>query len=307
MGLSGHFWTLAGSLVRGQPPWTPWETRLQDPVSGEVRLTGRLSRVAGARSIVIVVHGLGGTPHTPYANRAATACLEAGASCLRLALRGADLEGTDFYHAGLTRDLVAAMESPEVAAHDRVHVLGYSLGGHVTLRLAAEDCGVSLRSVAAICPPLDLATSSEAFDEAVAWAYRKYVLDSLKRLYAEIARRAPVPTPVERIRRVRGLREWDLLTVVPRHGFAGVAEYHASQSAGPRLEHLRVPALIVAADDDPVVLERTVAPWLADELPLLTVHWSRGGGHVSLPWRLDLGEGTRRGVEPQAVSWLLAR
>ncbi len=293
--------------MRGQPAWEPWETQLSDPVAGRVRLSGRLSRVSGARSLVLVVHGLGGTPFTAYSNRAASACVAAGASCLRLALRGADREGTDFYHAGLTHDLVAALESPEVAGHERVHVLGYSLGGHVTLRLASEAGGSALRSVAAVCPPLDLATSSKAFDEEVSWAYRKYVLDSLKDLYAEVARRAPVPTPVERIRRVRGLREWDELTVVPRHRFESVAQYHASQSAGPRLRQLRVPALIVTADEDPVVPAAGVRPWLEGAGPAVTVHRSRRGGHVGLPWGLDLGQVAPRGLEPQVVSWLLDR
>lgn len=307
MGIRGHFWTLASSLRRGQPAWEAWETRLSDPVAGEVRLTGRLSRVEGARSIVVVVHGLGGTPFTPYSNRAAAACVRAGASCLRLALRGADREGTDFYHAGLTRDLVAALESPAVAAHERVHFLGYSLGGHVTLRLASEEAGRRLRSVAAVCPPLDLATSSRAFDEDVSWAYRRYVIDSLKELYAEIAKRAPVPTPVERIRRIRGLREWDALTVVPRHGFESVEQYHASQSAAARLGQLQVPTLIVAAGEDPVVPAGVVRPHLDAAGPALTVHWSLRGGHVGLPWGLDLGQAAPLGVEPQTVAWLLSR
>ena len=84
----------------------------------------------------LVVHGLGSEIDAPYVVAAAQAAEARGLSCLRLYLRGADRKGEDFYHAGLTADLHAALASPTLASYDRVFVLGYSLGGHVTLRYA---------------------------------------------------------------------------------------------------------------------------------------------------------------------------
>ena len=95
-------------------------------------------------------------PESRYARVGAGEALAAGMSCLRLNLRGADLEGEDFYHAGLTADLHAALADPALERYERVHLLGYSLGGHVVLRWATESGDARVRSVAAICPPLDL-------------------------------------------------------------------------------------------------------------------------------------------------------
>ena len=61
----------------------------------------------------------------------------------------ADGRGEDFYHAGLTVDLEAAIASPELARYQRILILGYSLGGHVVLRYAANPNG-SVADIAAV-------------------------------------------------------------------------------------------------------------------------------------------------------------
>ena len=91
---------------------------------GSVRLTGRLTLEPGASGIVVIVHGMGGRTTSHYCLRAAAAARRAGFSSLRLSLRGSDREGEDFYHAGLTADLRAALTSPAVARHERVFILG---------------------------------------------------------------------------------------------------------------------------------------------------------------------------------------
>ena len=60
-------------------------------------------------TIVIIVHGLGGSATSYYARKAAVAAAEAGLDSLRLNLRGADRGGGDYYHAGLIEDLAAAI------------------------------------------------------------------------------------------------------------------------------------------------------------------------------------------------------
>ena len=64
---------------------------------------------------LLIVHGLGGSAKSPYTAKAAHAAAAAGLSSLRLNLRGADLLGEDYYHAGMTADLAAAIASPELA------------------------------------------------------------------------------------------------------------------------------------------------------------------------------------------------
>src|SRR6185436_15956713 len=132
--LLSHLWTLGPRLAHAvRPPRVPdslpWETVVQDPQVGPVRLTGRLRELPGDE-LLVLVHGLGGSSTSVYMLQGAEAAEAAGLSCLRVNLRGADRLGEDFYHAGLTADLHGAVASPEVARYRRIYVLGYSLGGH---------------------------------------------------------------------------------------------------------------------------------------------------------------------------------
>lgn len=99
------------------------------------------------------------------------------------------------------------------------------------------------------------------------------------------------------------MREWDRLAVVPRHGFCSVDDYYATQSVGPRLRALALPALIVSTTGDPMVPASTLAPHLRDLPAHVAVHWVPGG-HVGFRPGLDLGLGDRPGLERQILAWL---
>ena len=307
--LTGHLWTIAPRLrhaVRplGCPESRPWETVADDPRAGPVRLTGRLREVPGSEEALLLVHGLGGSIDSHYMPRGAAAAEAAGLSCLRLNLRGSDRLGEDYYHAGLTADLHAALASPELARYRRLYVIGYSMGGHVVLRFATEPGDPRVGAVAAVCAPVDLARSQQEIDSPFLGIYRKYLLINLKSLYAAVAVRRPVPFPVDRLDEIRTFLQFDDRIIAPRHGFTGAADYYARMSVAPRLGELRVPALLLNSELDPMVPARSVRPALEGSSPRLRVAWLRGGGHVAFPRGLDAGLGEGAGVDAQVIGWL---
>lgn len=308
-GMLGHLWTIGPNLrhrlaPRVAPPSEPWSTTLHDPKIGDVRLTGALARVPEARGLVVLVHGLGGALDSQYLVKAARAAADAGLDSLRLALRGADRAGEDFYHAGLVEDLQAALRSPALADYRTIFVIGFSLGGHMVLRWAHAPSDPRVRAVASVCAPLDLAAGCAAIDRPGAGLYRSHVLSGLREIYVAVAARRPVPTPVTVVAGIRTIREWDRLVVVPRHGFCSVDDYYDSQSAAPRLRGLELPTLIVAATGDPMVPAATVAPALR-ELPRHVLARWVPGGHVGFAGGVDLGLGDRPGLERQIFAWML--
>jgi uncharacterized protein len=302
--LHGHFWTIAPRLRHGfrpvEPPEPrPFRTTVTDPVTGEIPVTGLLREVPGSDELLLLVHGLGGGTGSHYMLRASLAAEAAGLSCLRINLRGCDRESGDFYHAGLTADLHAALASEELARYRRVYALGYSLGGHVALRLATEPGDPRLAAAAGICAPLDLALSQQEIDAPAVWVYRRYLLSSLNTIYAAVAARRPVPLPVEEALRIRTIREWDDRIVAPRHGFLDAGDYYVRASVAPRLSDLRVPALLLNVETDPMVPARAVRTALAGRPSPLEVRWLSKGGHVAFPPEL--------GVDAQVIDWLRGR
>ena len=312
MTLASHLWTIAPRLAAmARPPLPPpgrrWRGSLHDRRLGEVELSGALSVPPGARHLLLLVHGLGGSAESPYLVKAARAAHEVGLASLRLNLRGSDRRGDDYYHAGLTEDLAAALASPDLAPFAAIALVGFSLGGHLALRYLTGQVEERVVAAAAVCAPLDLARGADEIDRPGRWLYRRYLLNHLFEIYERVAARREVPAPLARVRRARGLREFDGLVIAPRFGFADADDYYRRASVGPHLARLARPALLVLARHDPMVPAASVDSWLAARPPALTVRWSERGGHVGFPADLDLGLGGPPGLLAQLLAWLRPR
>src|SRR5689334_6773243 len=304
--LQGHIATLAPfvrhAIAPARVPSQHWTTTLHDADVGPVQLTGLWRECAGARALLLVVHGLGGSAASHYTIPAAVVAHDRQMSCLRLNLRGADLNGTDFYHAGLTADLSAAIASVP-SKYERIYLLGYSMGGHVALRYAAESPDPRVRAVASVCAPLDLECSATDFDRPVRAFYRRHVLSGLKKIYASVGKRRRLDFSVDAAMRIGKIRSWDKHVVAPRFGFSSAEDYYARVSAVFALPRIALPTLVVAAKADPMVPERTLLPALRQCSPSIDWRWVDRGGHVGFPVDLDLGVPGERGLERQILEW----
>ena len=310
-GVSGHLWTaapVAAALVRPLPlpAASAWSATLSDPDLGPIPLSGALHQSPSASTdVVVVVHGLGGEIDSPYMRSAAHAAHAAGLACLRLNLRGADHSGEDYYHAGLTADLHAALGSAALAPFRRILLLGYSLGGHLVLRFATEPHDERVAAVAAVCAPLDLDASANDIDQPQSWPYRHYLLAALRDMIRAVARRRELPLPLAEALSISRIRSWDDRVIAPRFGFRDAADYYASVSVGPLLGAIERPTLIVSSRHDPMVRAAAVAPALRGASAPIAVRWlERGAGHVGFAATTHLGEAAPPGLEPQVIAWL---
>jgi predicted alpha/beta-fold hydrolase len=278
---------------------------VDDKTMGAVRLTGILDEPDGADSLVLIVHGYGSDAHSPHCAAMARAARLAGAASLRLSLRGADLSGEDIYHGGLTDDLRGALRSVELRRYSKVFLAGYSVGGQIALRAALDHIDDRIRSVAAICAPLDLAAGADEFDRPSRWVYRSHVFASLNRVYAATATRRPLANAVEVVRRARTTRERDELTVVPRFAFRSADDYYRRVQVADELHRLDVPSLLVVSQNDPMVPMHTLRGAIDSASSALSVACVNTGGHMFFPRSLDLGQAGQPGLERQVTRWLL--
>lgn len=311
MALAGHFWTvgpwLRRAIVRRPPPtWTRWEADVPDSRWGSVRISGCLQQPPDATEIVVLVHGLGGCSESYYAIEAARQADAMGMACLRLNLRGADRSGEDLYNGGILADLDAALESPALARYDKRYLLGYSLGGHISIRYATISPSPRLDGVAAICCPLDLSLSTAALDDRALKTYLGFLLRSLKKATVPIMKRRDLGLSIEQMQSIQSIREWDEKLIAPRFNYANADAYYADVSARRCLADLAVPTLLLLSRNDPMILGSTIEPALKDAPAHLETHWLSTGGHVGFPSSLDLGFGTHRGIHGQAMGWLQA-
>jgi predicted alpha/beta-fold hydrolase len=292
---NAHIQTLGASLPLWAPPkrFTEKEERLRVPLPDDhgALIARAWWQPTGKKSTaVILVHGVGGDSGSRYCIRAAVAMFRAGYHALRLNLRGAGegmVEAPLLYHAGLTEDLRAAVElvlkDPRVSD---VAIVGFSLGGNCTLKLAGEwgrDHPDRIRAMCAVSPPLDLVATSRALEKRRTFPYRQYVLRKLVEVGVAYKKLYPQPAAyydVEKLKRARLIREYDDLIVAPMYGFENSDDYYRKMSSGPFLPKIEMRTLLVHAEDDPMIPAHTMRPSLASIPKALQVDWSTRGGHV---------------------------
>ena len=300
MSLSGHFWTIWPTLAGHawpalSPRPTPWEAIVHDGSRGAVRLTGELREPPNAKSpdakgLVIVVPGLGGNAKSVYIRKAVRDLCRLGWASLVMPQRGGDLCGEDIYHASLTADLHAAAGSPVACAYEHVYVLGFSMGGHVALRFAADSPPARVRAVAAVCSPIDLFAASRFIDQPRCRLYRWHVMRALKKIYRAVEHAGHGTTPLGKVLAANKIREWDTLTIVPRFGFRDANDYYARASVAAALPNLTARSLLLLSTRDPMVAAGDVRRALPNVTPKLEVQWHACGGHVHFPRRFRLIE-----------------
>lgn len=309
----GHIATVSG-FAKGQlrperpPVDEPFAITIPDAALGTVPLTGRLAH-GERRSLVVIVHGMGGSIESAYVVRAANAAVRAGHAALRIHLRGGDGSGADVYHAGLGSDLGALVASPELAKFESIAIVGYSLGGHVTLRHAADGpWDPRLRAFAALSPPIDLDRGTLAIQRVDRRPYQEFILKSMRAQLVQVSKHRPLAVgPDEVERRIRTIRDWDREVICPRFGFASLEAFYEDEAVGPRLPNIRVPTLLVIADRDPMIAIDTVVPWLHGASEAMTIVRKRRGGHVAFPADAGLTGERGAGMENEVMRWLSAR
>ena len=269
-----------------------------------------------AASVVVVVHGLGGHADRPYMRGVARQAFRAGFSVVRLNVRNAggteSLAGS-LYHAGLVEDLRAVVsELVRELPGRKLHLVGFSMGGNMVLRLAGLWADLPPREVVSLCavsPSVDLERCARDIDNAWGLAvYRRSFLSRLRALYDRRAVLQPERYEAGRVAGARTLRVFDELATAPDCGFPDAATYYRRASARPVLRRIALPTLVLHARDD---LLTPLDGGLEDELRSLetvSLEVSPHGGHCAFLCRDVLGPGGDRSwAEHRLVAFLVDR
>jgi predicted alpha/beta-fold hydrolase len=247
---------------------------------------------------IVMVHGLEGSAESGYMQSLATAALDAGFVSHRLNLRtcgGTESLCPTLYHAGLTGDLDFILRQlPEP-----VFLAGFSLGGNIVLKLAAElgsSAQKFVRGVAAVSTPLDLAACARRIAEPRNGLYERRFVRRMKARLAATGRYRPSD-----FAGLRSVMAIDDCITAPSFGFGNAANYYRTQSAIAYLHKLRVPALLIQAKDDtfvPFELFESEAVRANSNIELIA---TEAGGHLGF-----LGRGPHRFWADAAImEWIV--
>ncbi|RZJ08425.1 MAG: alpha/beta fold hydrolase [Acidovorax sp.] len=284
----GHLQTIWPALysrrVFGPPPEyrrERWDTPDGDFVDVDFLADAVVAAqpAADTRPLLVVFHGLEGSSRSHYCEAFADFARERGWACALPHFRGCSGEinrAPRAYHSGDHAEIGWMLQRLRAAHAGPIMAVGVSLGGNALLRWAAEvgeDAAQSVGAVAAVCSPVDLAAGGHAIGSGFN-----------RQVYTRMFMRSLVPKALQKLAQhpglfdrqallaARDLYAFDNIFTAPLHGFRNTEDYWLRASAKPLLHHIRVPALVVNARNDPFVP--------AASLPL--PHEVGSSGHVTL-------------------------
>ncbi len=245
------------------------------------------------RPVVLHLHGLEGSAEASYQRGLSAKTFAAGFHSVRLNFRNCgDHEelARGFYFGAKTEEVESALgHLHRDWGFERIMATGVSLGGNMLLHYLA-DLGDRpppwLIGAAAVSPPIEMADTCEALLHG--WN-RIYDVFFLVMLYRKLVRKVRLSPGGEALReyvricrKLRSLKDFDDKITARLGGYENGAAYYVAGSSGPRLGAIRVPTLVIHAQDDPflpfAMFERHKDRIAAN--PWLTTAFPQHGGHV---------------------------
>ena len=258
-----------------------------------------MNREVGAAKLLVLFHGLEGCSRSHYA-------LSLMAMAQRMGWRGVvpHFRGC----SGEINKLARAYHSGDAAEIDWImrrlkrenpgcdlYVVGVSLGGNMLLKWLGEQ-GAAATSIVngavAVSAPVDLHAAAAVLD----FGYRRaiYTRRFLRLLRAKVLGKIAthgLDIDIAAVRSCSTFRQIDDLYTAPIHGFKDADDYWTRASSKPLLKNIRVPTLVLNAQDDPF-LPADALPRASEVSDSVTLEFPDYGGHVgfvagSMPGHLE--------------------
>ena len=226
---------------------------------GDFLEIARLVGTAGPRAPrLLLLHGLEGGMHSHYARAMFREASQRGWAADLLLFRSCGTEPNRLprsYHSGETTDPLWIIEQlVHEFPHAPLGLMGVSLGGNVLCKLLGEQSTrlpAQVVGAVAMSVPFDLARASRHLGRGFGAIYEKFFLKSLIPKALSKIDRHPELAPLRHVAAARTLWAFDDAFTAPLHGYRDAADYYARASALPFLANIRLPTLLLNAEDDP--------------------------------------------------------
>jgi len=243
-----------------------------------------LDWVGKSGPIVIILHGLEGSVHSPYAQGMLHAIVGQGWRGLFIHFRGCSGEPNRLprsYHSGETQDLAWVVQAilkrePQIP----IAAVGFSLGGNVLLKWLGETGSNNpLAAAVGVSVPFELTKASKHIQRGFSKLYQWHLLRCIRRRLKEKFAYQTLVLPYKSLQNVKTLWELDDIFTAPVHGFSSVDEYYSLSSSRQYLGKICVPTLLVQSKDDPFY-SQDLLPNSHELSKQIQLELTTSGGHV---------------------------
>ncbi|MCB9800332.1 MAG: alpha/beta fold hydrolase [Candidatus Omnitrophica bacterium] len=251
--------------------------------------------------LVIIVHGLEGSSDARYVRGFLSKLHALGWQAACMNMRGCSGEPNRLkvsYHSGKTEDLDPVVGYVlKNCTMKAVYMVGFSIGGNLVLKWLGEKGGDAekiIQKAASVSAPYDLVKAAEVLDRGLnRQIYTRKLLFTLKRKTFAKARQFPGLINKWKVRWASTFRAFDREVTSKINGFKDEYDYWKQSGCIHVLDKIRVPSLLVHADNDSFYPGKFFPHTLVDSSKYLHALITPTGGHLgfvsgSWPWKMGM-------------------
>ncbi|AMC10132.1 alpha/beta hydrolase [Lutibacter profundi] len=243
--------------------------------------------IVGSNTLVIAMHGLEGSSKSHYLVSAIHYLNSQNIDCVALNFRGCSGEDNNqlySYNSGKTDDLSVVLNYIlEHYSYKNIILLGYSMGGNITLKYMGETNNIpsEVKGAVAISVPCDLEGSSNVLAKWYNTVYIQKFLKSLKKKTFIKLEKFPENT-IDKVAvlNAKTFEDFDNAVTAPLFQFKSAKDYWNKCSSKPFIHAITKPTLLINAIDDSFLSESCYPIKEAKNHKYLTFEIPKYGGHV---------------------------
>lgn len=288
---NGHLQTLGPGIFRRVQGVEYERERIETPDGDFLDLDWIRRR---NRRLVILTHGLEGNSTRQYIRGTAKLFAQHGWDVLAWNCRSCSGEmnrAFRMYHHGDTEDIgTVVRHALQTNVYESVALVGYSMGANITMKylgVQGEQAPAQIRAAAVFSAPCDLESGSKALDRWENAFYRRRFMRALVRKIKEKDARFPGRLDLSKLEQVRRWRDFDEHFSAPICGYRDAADFYQNASAKNFIAGIRVPTLLVNAQNDPILTQACMPTEIASEHPYFYLEMPEHGGHCGFQTRTN--------------------
>ncbi len=251
----------------------------------------------GSKKLVLLIHGLEGSSNSSYMIAMANELNKNGYDAVSMNLRGCSGEPNRLlatYHSGKTEDIEAVYAVLLEKDYQEHHMVGYSLGGNLTIKYLGEKPRAHIQTAVAVSTPCDLKSTAIKMTAVSNALYLNVFLKTLKEKAIQKSEQFPNSfLSKSYIQKIKTFRELDDLFTAPANGFKDAEDYWTQASCKQYISNVATKTLLINALDDPFFTKDSYPIKEAEKHPCFYLEMPKYGGHVGfmtyfntqrLPW-----------------------
>lgn len=275
-----------------------------------VRLAGALNLAADKPSnkLAVLIHGWEGSIKSSYIISMTSYLLANGIDVFRLNMRDHGEThhlNEKIFNSTMVGEVIGALEDlQQQLAYSAYHLIGFSLGGNFSLRVAAlaHNRNVEFKNVIAFCPVIHAKESNRVLNTRKNWLYGSYFVRKWKRSLYKKLEHFPQYAYGTELPEMKTLDDMNNRLIPVYTEFSNVEDYFDAYALDKgRLADTICPCYLHFSKDDMIIPVEGISA-LADN-PNLNVMVTEYGGHCGFlsNWKLDSWQDKR------ALEIILAR